>query len=596
MNTNSGKKRIVIAEDTLTQAIKLRHLLEINGYEIYHAINGQKAIELIKENNPQLIISDLLMPVMGGYELCKWCKSTPQFSEIPFVLLTTLNDVQDLVQGLNSEANGYLIKPCPDKLLLNKLENLLSTNPTDIYTDKGNLIIKHNNNYFEIKNDSKKIFDFLISAYETSIIQKNELGNAHMQLEKHSRTLEKTVKERTKELQREIDERKEIEFELQEAKTKAENNDKLKSIFLSNMSHDLRTPINAVIGFAELLKDEVDESLKFDFLDMIIKNSESLLHLVNDIIDLSKIEAGQLDLNVKGCNIYQIVSELFKQFNNLITLSPNKNITLVKNIGIEEHDLLIETDPLRVKQILSNLIHNATKFTQNGFIEFGYEIIPDDKLLFYVKDTGTGIRKQDQNSLFQRFSQPKTSDNYQEMGTGLGLAISKNLVELLGGKIWFDSKYQSGSTFYFTIPFKTIKGKFTDHFPKMDITEKSYNFKDKTILIVEDNYSNYRYLSSVLDKADVSILYAKDGLNCLEFVRDHEEIDLVLMDIHLPLLNGLDATKEIKKIRSNLPVVAQTAFAMSFEEQMCYDAGCDGYLSKPIRPATLLEKISEFIS
>ncbi len=596
MKKKSEKIRIVIAEDTLTQAIKLRHLLEKNGYDIYHALNGQKAVELIKEAKPDLIISDLMMPVMDGYELCKWCKSSSDFSDVPFLLLTSLNDVQDLIQGLNSEANGYLIKPCPDSLLLYKIENLLSKSPSDIITKKGNLIVKLKNDLFEIKNDPKKIFDFLISAYETSMIQKSELESAHLQLEKYSKNLENKVNERTKELQREIDERKAIELELQDAKTKAENSDKLKSVFLSNMSHDLRTPINTIIGFAELLKEESEAALRNDFLEMIIKNSESLLHLVNDIIDLSKIEAGQLELNLKNCNIYQIVNELYKLFNNLIALSPNKNITLIKHIGIQDHDLVIESDPLRIKQILSNLIHNATKFTHNGFIEFGYEEIPNKKLLFYVKDTGSGIKKQDQNSLFQRFSQPKTADSYNEMGTGLGLAISKNLVELLGGKIWFDSKYQSGSTFYFTIPFKKIEGAVTDHFPITHTQRKEYDFNGKTILIVEDNYSNYRYLSSVLEKAKINILYAKDGLNCLDFIRDYPDIDLVLMDIHLPLLNGLDATQEIKKIRTKLPVVAQTAFAMSFEEQMCYEAGCDGYLSKPIRPDTLLEKIAEFLS
>jgi signal transduction histidine kinase/CheY-like chemotaxis protein len=389
--------------------------------------------------------------------------------------------------------------------------------------------------------------------------------------------------------------RMQAEEALREAKLKAEESDRLKSLFLSNMSHDLRTPMNAIVGFAEMLQDaELGRDEKDRFLDAIIKSGDSLLHLVNDIIDISKIEAGQMQLVFSDCDVNALMDEIELTFRQELDRQGKTHVMLYIQKGIPDTLFKVHTDAIRIKQILSNLIGNAIKFTDEGFIETGYRI-DSGKLLFYVRDSGIGIPEEYQKLVFERFGQVKETVSRNISGTGLGLTISKNLVEMLGGKIWLDSFPDEGSTFWFTLPLKKIQANTKLQAMKSSGPHRP-DLSDKCILVVEDVDTNYFYISSLLEKMNARVIRAANGRRAVEMCKTDSSINLVLMDIELPVLNGYEATREIKKHRPGLPVIAQTAFAMAGERERSEEAGCDEYLAKPIRKDDLIETISRFIS
>lgn len=382
---------------------------------------------------------------------------------------------------------------------------------------------------------------------------------------------------------------------LQEAKQKAEESDRLKSLFLSNMSHEIRTPMNAIVGFAEMLQDsDLDREQKNKFLEVIIKSGDNLLRLINDIIDISRIEAGQLKLDYSDCLVNETITDLETYFKQELYRQKKQHINLYTQLGHPQSDFSLHTDCTRLKQVLNNLIGNAIKFTDEGFIEFGYKI-ETGNIQFFVRDSGIGIAADKQKLIFERFGQVQEAISRNLSGTGLGLTISKNLVEMLGGKLWVDSIPGEGSTFYFTLPMRL--GSKHDKQTK-ELTEEHRNSLDlngKTILIVEDVDTNYFYLSSLLQKHNCRIIRATNGQKAIDICRDDKSIDLVLMDIELPVLNGYEATREIKKIRPELPVVAQTAFAMMGERERSKEAGCNDYIAKPIRKEELMGILKRYL-
>jgi len=382
-----------------------------------------------------------------------------------------------------------------------------------------------------------------------------------------------------------------INGELTKSKEKAEESDRLKSAFLANMSHEIRTPMNGIIGFAELLKDtDLREDAAKSYIDIINNCGHQLLSIINDIIDISKIEAGQFTVNIAPVS----VKETFFELSSIYKPSAQK-----KNIEINiEHQLFDEqsvilTDENRLKQILNNLISNAIKFTQNGEIILGCSV-KDRELLFYVKDTGIGIPDDFKSVIFERFRQVELEKNRQYGGTGLGLSICKALVELLGGKIWLESEEDKGSCFFFTIPYNPSGINLTNLAISLNPSNYEYNWSGKTILIAEDEFTNYRLLEKMLRKTEVKLIRANDGIEAVELCRSHPEINLVLMDIKMPLMDGYEATRLIKEFRKKLPVIAQTAYALSNDKNKALNAGCDDYVSKPIGKDILLKMIHNF--
>ncbi len=382
---------------------------------------------------------------------------------------------------------------------------------------------------------------------------------------------------------------------LKKAKDKAMENDRLKSVFLANMSHEIRTPMNAILGFSNLLlKENISDENKKEFARLIIENGNDLLNLINDIIDISKIEAEQLKINITKCNLTELMKDIYLYYNDLIIHSkkhkPEVELKLVYNQKRENTYIL--TDPHRLRQILSNLINNAIKFTYEGKIEFGFKNSNSNKIKFFVKDTGIGIARDKLNSIFERFNQVEDPYTKKYNGSGLGLSIAKQLVELLGGDIWVASKEGTGSSFYFTIPSGFNANEELSDNDTSDGSSHVYNWKNKVILIAEDEKTNFIYLKTILSKSNARIYWAVDGSSAVELCK-RKNIDLVLMDIKMKGMSGYEATQKIKSIYPDMPVIAQTAYAMSDDIERLMKAGCDDYITKPIKGSELLPLINK---
>jgi len=388
-----------------------------------------------------------------------------------------------------------------------------------------------------------------------------------------------------------------VEKQLIIAKEKAVEADRLKSAFLANMSHELRIPLNSIIGFSDLLAiSEPPQKQKQEYLSYIKNSGNLLLELVNDIIDLAKIEADQMKINKTKFKINDLLLELFEYFDEYRLLQERHDLKLILNQQNFNYNYVVNTDKLRLKQILSNLIGNAIKFTSTGFVEFGFVISEDIQFEFFVKDSGIGIPKDKQSLIFERFAQLEETSTKKYKGTGLGLSISKRITELLGGNMWVESIENKGSTFYFTIPIVDEEKYCIIPIANNKLDKCKFNWQNKVILIVEDEIVNFSYLEEVLQKTQAQIIWAKNGKEAIELCKTNNLIDLVLMDIKMPLINGYEATVEIKKFRKDLPIIAQTALAMHGEKEKSLIAGCNDYITKPIKQDTLLEVINQFIN
>lgn len=378
---------------------------------------------------------------------------------------------------------------------------------------------------------------------------------------------------------RNITERKLFELELKSSKEKAEESDRLKSAFLANMSHEIRTPMNGIIGFAELLKDPaISEDERKGYVDIINSSSQQLLSIINDIIDISRIEAGQVKIAKIKTDLNQLIREIHAFFTPVAQLG---ELRLKFQTGLPDSGAVIRADSTKLHQIISNLVANALKFTPQGYVEFGYEL-KNDYLEFFVKDTGIGIKPESQKIIFERFRQAEPHiPGKKPVGTGLGLSICKAYVELMGGNIWLNSQTGYGTQFYFTIPYE--KASFENHLtPAPDLATDLSVIKDLTILIAEDESMNFLFLKEILSLPNVEIIHAGNGEEAVEIIKSNPSVSLVLTDLKMPILDGYEATRIIKKLRPNLPVIAQTSYAMIGDREKALEAGCDEYIAKPI--------------
>jgi CheY-like chemotaxis protein len=378
-----------------------------------------------------------------------------------------------------------------------------------------------------------------------------------------------------------------INSQIKIAKEKAEGSDRLKSAFLANMSHEIRTPMNGIMGFSMML---TDSSLPNDVRDAYVKivnsSCDQLLHIVNDIIDISKIEAGQIDLSLAPFDIIDLFEEVIT-FYQPSAHEKGIDLSMEPKSEIPSGSRKIISDRTKLRQILDNLLSNAVKFTHSGKIVFRYELT-GESLKAEIEDTGIGIESDLQSVIFERFRQVENSYTKKYGGTGLGLSITRAYIEKMGGKISVSSEPEKGSTFFFVLPYVNIA---TDETEVIKGVTNSPLRSDTTILIVEDEEINWLYLHEIL-KNSAKTLNAVTGSQAVEYIKKHPEIEIVLMDIKLPDINGLELTKIIKQINNKIIVIAQTAFALSGDREKAMEAGCSDYITKPVKKEDLLNLIS----
>jgi len=406
------------------------------------------------------------------------------------------------------------------------------------------------------------------------------------ELQRHQEHLEALVDDRTK--------------DLKIAKDKAEESDMLKTAFLANMSHEIRTPMNAIVGFSNLLLDpESTETEKEEYVHLINSNSDNLMNLINDIIDISIIEAGQIKITKSSVCIFDTLEELRLIFNQELVKVGKSQIDLKVEYNLSDPLVSLTTDKNRFKQIFSNLISNAIKFTNKGSVIFGVKEREQNSnfFTFYVKDTGVGIPECNRESIFDRFSKFNADDDSKLFsGTGLGLALCREIIELLGGNIWLESKVGKGSTFYFTLPHLLSRDNIDLDISYVQENPTSFDFSDKTVIIAEDVVSNYQLLRAYLFKTGINIVWAKNGFEVINYLTNNKNVDLILMDVQMPVMDGIKTIEVIRSTGNKVPVIVQTAFALTDEIEKCFSAGCNDYIVKPIRKEELMNIIYSYLS
>lgn len=386
-----------------------------------------------------------------------------------------------------------------------------------------------------------------------------------------------------------VKERLEKEQKLISAKEKAEESDRLKSAFLANMSHEIRTPMNGIIGFLDLLKEpDLSEENKNTYIDIVVQSGRRLLDTINDIIEISKIETGELQIHISSVN----VTELLAYFHGFFRQQTDeKELKYLISNQLPGDIISFQTDRVKLESIISNLLKNAIKFTVRGSVEFGC-YLEESNIVFYVKDTGTGIPEDQMEVIFDRFVQVDQSSSRPHEGSGLGLSIVKAYVQMLDGKIWVKSEKGTGSCFSFSIPYYPCKEEkiLSEMISIVDVTPSTVS----TILIAEDDYTSFLYLESLLSGKGITFIHTSNGADTIKTVRENPGISLILMDIRMPGMTGIEATRQIRKFNRTVPIIAQTAYALAGDKELAIDAGCNDYISKPINRSDLQRLVYQY--
>ncbi|MFA6103748.1 MAG: response regulator [Victivallaceae bacterium] len=597
----SEKSKILIVEDSKTQALGLHNLLVENGYEVSIAFDGLEAKAYLENFLPDIIITDIIMPDINGYELCRIVRNNERTKNIPIMLLTSLASPDDIIEGLKSGADNFITKPFDKAGLLARISYILlnkqlrETQPSSLGL---NLFFAGHQHL--INAERAQILDLFFSSYDAAI-------------QKH-RQLEATVKELSETQEYLYDARKEAESAMLEAEQAKE----ARGLFLANITHDLRSPLSAIIGIADLLCDTPLQPEQKEYATIIKNAGESLLAQINNILDFSKIDAGMLELEAIAFDLYEQVNIASSIFTKEIS---DKKLLFEINIDPLVPQYLVG-DESKLRQIFINLLSNAVKYTSKGGVAFNISRIDftagkSARLRFEVIDTGIGIPKDKQQTLFHAFVQGHQSAARIYGGTGLGLSIVKQLVSKMGGTVALASEPGLGSTFSFEIEFpvssedavrnvKTQKENGLMQTQRITLLpEKRINdlAKDtKKILIVEDSKVYQRLEREMLESWGFKFEQAENGQEACRIFRERgNEFNLILMDCQMPVMDGYQAAAEIRKIEQSqniarpVPIIALTAGSDLPDANMCSNAGMNDYIEKPLKKKQLEECLAKWL-
>lgn len=372
---------------------------------------------------------------------------------------------------------------------------------------------------------------------------------------------------------------------------KAEESDRLKTSFLSNMSHEVRTPLNSIIGFATLLLEEdLDPTETPSFASYILNSGNALLKIIDDIVDIAKIEAGELKINKVDTDLNLLIKDVFKKLSSMLDNESKREIKPELQFDAALMGSIIKTDPFRLRQAIINICENAVKFTAKGKVSICVNK-KDDFLTISISDTGIGMEQSKLNNIFDQFKQVEEGDTRLYGGTGIGLSISKSIVKMLGGHISVESTINKGSNFTVILPYEEVK--FSQN-PSSQ-SKLKYNWKNKNIIVADDIISNFEYIEALLKHSDANLYYADNGLKAVELVKKHDDIHIILMDLQMPEMDGYQATSIVKSMKPEIPIIVLTAFSQISDKKKAFDAGCDEYLQKPILANQLFSIMSKFL-
>jgi PAS domain S-box-containing protein len=634
--TKSDLRILMLEDEPLDAELNRAQLQLLDEYNCIVQVVGDKAsyIRALETTNPDIILSDYNLPQYNGLEALNDLISRNLL--IPFIFVTgTLNE--EIAAGtIKAGAWDYIVKDrlfrlplairsvlklkeqrLASSLVEDKISRLLAaidqTTAQIIVTNPSGIIEYANKKFTEISgHKAEEVIGLPTSALTPDPVDYHSFTDAEGRLSRGEvirgevRRINSDgtecwelisitpIRNSTGEItnyvtvKEDITQQKMLEQQLIEARDKAELSDKLKDAFLQNLSHEIRTPLNAIVGFSELLHidtEKISESMK-KYTSIICSSSKQLLSIVSDVLTMASIQTGQEIAFFAPVDINKMMGHLYEIF---LPAAGNKNLTFLVSKVTDNGPFFINTDEIKLNQILVNLLNNAIKFTHQGSVEM-IGRTKGNTIEILVRDTGIGIPKESQDIIFERFRQAKRSIHYDYGGTGLGLSISRSFAHMIGGEITVESEPDKGSTFCLNLPWirpedRSLKEKTE----RVTLTDKNI-----TILVAEDEINNFLLLKAILKKASVTLIHSINGEEAVRVCLNNPSVDLVIMDIKMPVMDGIQAFREIRKIRKDLPVIAQTAYALEREKQEFLNMGFDAYIAKPIIKDHLVSIINSF--